>query len=396
MLHMKTKLIVSAIMLALGSTSVCAADVTLFGTAETSINIQKFKGEKTTSKLATGDYYAARIGIRGREDLGNGYKVRFTLENGFDSGTGETIASFDKNSIFSREASVGLITPYGEIGFGRFGSLSSGLGTYALQYFASPYGNGFNELGFGNIFQFVPRTNNTIALVTPNFDGLDFRVLYSNGILDESTEGFGKNTKYLGIGAKYVKGNFGGTIFYERVMWPNMLETEDGGSPDDHQSLTMAANYKFGNGVKLYGGYQYYTDARMNYGMTTSTGGFPVWPQLTSGLGKKTVSQHGMEAHAFMTSLAIPLWGGRIMPGIGYVTGKDKAKEGSPKYNRFVGGVAYEYPLSKSTLIWMSSQFSKGGDLFDSKEKMSNRPNSRTYEQQFNSRSFIAGLVYRF
>lgn len=130
MLHMKTKLIVSAIMLALGSTSVCAADVTLFGTAETSINIQKFKGEKTTSKLATGDYYAARIGIRGREDLGNGYKVRFTLENGFDSGTGETIASFDKNSIFSREASVGLITPYGEIGFGRFGSLSSGLGTY--------------------------------------------------------------------------------------------------------------------------------------------------------------------------------------------------------------------------------------------------------------------------
>ena len=134
----------------------------------------------------------------------------------------------------------------------------------------------------------------------------------------------------------------------------------------------------------------------MNYGMTTSTGGFPVWPQLTSGLGKKTVSQHGMEAHAFMTSLAIPLWGGRIMPGIGYVTGKDKAKEGSPKYNRLVGGVAYEYPLSKSTLIWMSSQFSKGGDLFDSKEKMSNRPNSRTYEQQFNSRSFIAGLVYRF
>ena len=392
------KILVAALALAFGGawTAAQAADVSVYGTAEASINVQKFHGQSETVKLATGDYFAARLGIRGKEDLGNGYKVRFTLENGFDSGTGETIASFEKNSLFSREASLGLITPYGEIGMGRFGSLSSGLGSYALQYFASPYGNGFNELGFGNIFMFVPRTNNTIALVTPNFDGLDFRVLYSNGFIDESTDGYGKSTKYLGVGAKYVKGKFGGTVFYERMIWPDQLRTADGGTPDDMQSITAAANYKFDNGIKWYGGYQYYTDARVNYGMRTASEGFPVWPQLTTGLGQKTVTKNGMEAHAFMTSVAIPLWGGRLMPGIGYVTGKDKARAGEPDYQRLVGGVAYEYPLSKSTLIWASTQFSRGEDLFDSKEKMSLAPNADTYEDYFNSQSAIVGLVYRF
>ena len=395
---MKKTSLLAALLVALGAALPVAqaADISFYGIMETSLNVQKYKGQSETIQLKSGDSAPARVGIRGKEDLGNGYKVRFTLENGFDSGTGQTIASFDNSkSLFSREASLGIITPYGEIGMGRFGSLSSGLGTYGLQYFSSPYGNGNGELGFGSVFMFVPRTNNTIAYVTPNFDGLDFRVLYSNGLVDESTDGFNKSTKYLGTGFKYVKGNFGGTIFYERIFWPDQLYTADGSAPDDMQSLTASANYLLSNGIKIYGGYQYYRNARVNYGMQTTSGNFPAWAGLKPDMADREVAKQGMEGHAFMASVAIPLWGGRIMPGIAYVTGTDKSRAGEPDFQRFVGGVMYDYKLSKSTTIWASSAFSRGFDLFDSKDKIMAAKDT-TYEQYFNSQSFMTGIVFKF
>ena len=72
--------------------------------------------------MISGGGTSNRIGIKGTEDLGNGYKVKFVLENGFDSDTG---AEGSEGLAFSREATLQIESPYGILAAGR----SSVLGT---------------------------------------------------------------------------------------------------------------------------------------------------------------------------------------------------------------------------------------------------------------------------
>jgi predicted porin len=58
----------------------------------------------------------SRWGIKGEEDLGDGYKTFFVLESGFQVSTGLTGYG---NRIFGRQANVGVSSPYGSLTLGR-------------------------------------------------------------------------------------------------------------------------------------------------------------------------------------------------------------------------------------------------------------------------------------
>lgn len=77
----------------LGATafSVQAADVTMYGKVDLGLQYKTSEvtvGDKTmvdedTFSMENGRNSASRFGIKGSEDLGNGMKVSFQLENGF-------------------------------------------------------------------------------------------------------------------------------------------------------------------------------------------------------------------------------------------------------------------------------------------------------------------------
>ena len=88
-----------------------AADVTIYGRIDTRRRFTSVESEvpntddQTSFEMASGNYTGSRVGIKGAEDLGNGLKVGFVLENGFDSDDG----SYDSNeTLFGREAIVYL------------------------------------------------------------------------------------------------------------------------------------------------------------------------------------------------------------------------------------------------------------------------------------------------
>ncbi len=58
----------------------------------------------------------SRWGIKGVEDLGNGYKVGFILEQGFTIDDG---AEGGSNQAFNRESSLYLDGSFGRVTFGR-------------------------------------------------------------------------------------------------------------------------------------------------------------------------------------------------------------------------------------------------------------------------------------
>ena len=81
--------------------SAVAADVTLYGLVDYSVRYQNLDadtaGVDKTNKvdMKSGANSGSRFGLKGTEDLGNGVKVGFVLENGFAADTG---ALGDKNN----------------------------------------------------------------------------------------------------------------------------------------------------------------------------------------------------------------------------------------------------------------------------------------------------------
>lgn len=93
--------------------SAFAANVTMYGVIDTGLMYtyeDETDGDPSTEATHTlgldgGINSSNRFGIKGTEELGNGMKVSFNLENGFKSDTG---AFKTKNTLFDREASLSL------------------------------------------------------------------------------------------------------------------------------------------------------------------------------------------------------------------------------------------------------------------------------------------------
>ena len=75
--------------------SAMAADVTLYGVVDLGLKYTNSdsdisgQDDVNTLEMATGMQSGSRFGLKGVEDLGNGMKVGFVLENGFDGDTGD-------------------------------------------------------------------------------------------------------------------------------------------------------------------------------------------------------------------------------------------------------------------------------------------------------------------
>lgn len=113
-----------------------AANVELYGRVDTGLmysDVDVQQGTKTTETktfaLKSGANSGPRLGLRGTEDLGNGLKVSFKLENGFyvDDGSFKT-----GGRLFDREASLSVHGDFGTLSMGRMGGVGSSAGTYDL------------------------------------------------------------------------------------------------------------------------------------------------------------------------------------------------------------------------------------------------------------------------
>ena len=78
--------------LAFGSAVAAQDSVTVYGRIDLGVGISRindgFGSKENNAQMVTGAGTSNRIGIKGEEDLGSGYKIKFVLENGFDADTG--------------------------------------------------------------------------------------------------------------------------------------------------------------------------------------------------------------------------------------------------------------------------------------------------------------------
>ncbi|MFM0045681.1 porin [Paraburkholderia sediminicola] len=173
--------------LALAASSVASAQtsVTLYGIVDAGVSYQSSQatlgstsGGGSAVKMSNGVWQGNRFGFKGAEDLGGGTKAIFTLEEGFNSGTG---AQSTSGLMFSRQAFVGITNE-------TYGSLTAGRQYESYYQLLSPFGptqwlSGYYGAHPGDIDELDTsyRANNTILYTSPTLYGLTASGSYSLG-----------------------------------------------------------------------------------------------------------------------------------------------------------------------------------------------------------------------
>ena len=168
---MQKKYLATLLALAFGAGAAQAqSSVTMYGDIDEYIGYIHSSSGASITGLNDGSILRSRLGFRGSEDIGNGYKVVFTLEQGLNADSG---TAADSTRFFDRQAWVGMVTPGGEWRAGRQNTIIFSIGG-AIDYTErTTFGSIINSFG-------VPsRYDNDISYKSPRIGGVQVELHYA-------------------------------------------------------------------------------------------------------------------------------------------------------------------------------------------------------------------------
>lgn len=352
------KIITLAALTAAVFPALAASNVTLYGLIDDSVQVSKAQKDAAVVDLFSGFTAMSRWGVKGTEDLGNGYKVGFILEQGFLSDDG---AEKTAGKAFSREANLSVEGPFGKLTFGRFGTLGFGTSTAIVKggVFGVTHGAyGFSSSATGNLtFAYV---DNAIAYRTPKFNGFSLHAMYSNQKSgDDSENKWSKNNHYYGLGLLYAAKDLSGSIIFEAVDNKGEIGKKYEGDPLYH--ITAGGWWQIGKfrPMAIYQ-YQY---------------------------GKNQRKQHAAQVGTWFN-----VAGGTAKLGVKYIN--RKVEGNGAKINKKTKadvwnlGAKYQYDLSKRTQVYGFAGYSFGGKGWNT--------GSALKDAAYNGYLLATGMVHKF
>ncbi len=211
---MKKSLLVLASLGALSPVAHAQSSVTLYGLIDVGITYANNAGGHAQYQMSSGNIQGSRWGLRGTDDLGNGLKALFVLENGFSVATGKLGQGGDE---FGRQAYVGLSSASaGTVTFGRqYDSIADFTGVFEVADQWSPY-FGAHPGDLDNMNN-TNRVNNAIKYKSLNYNGFSFGGMYSLG----GVAGQFSRNQIWSLGAGYVNGPLALGVAYVNIKDPN-------------------------------------------------------------------------------------------------------------------------------------------------------------------------------
>ncbi len=365
--------------------SALAADVTLYGLVDYGFSYQHLDADAAgtdatdTFQMKSGQNSGSRFGIKGTEDLGNGLKVSFILENGFSADDGTFSTS---GKLFDRQSSIALTGAFGEVAFGRMGQLASSLGSYGLLGAVSPFSTGYGDITGLKFVQAKGHTryDNVVTYKTPTFSGFTAFAQYSFGNSGtdknevEYYEGKASADRYYGIGASYKNGGLYLAGVVDSVNYGSVQTNRP--ELDDSITVTLGGNYDF-NVAQVFASFQYFDNA-LSVGQKDVTGS-----KMDTASAKRF--QNGAEGYSAALGVGVPVLGGTAKAHVGYVYAEDTEDKDFGKLNRWNIAVGYEYNLSKRTSVYATAAYQQ--DKFE---------RAGVDDQEPNATEVMAGMVHRF
>lgn len=234
---MQKKLIAVAIAAISAAPAFAQSNVTVYGRVDygyesrsSSDGMARVNGTK--GEFASGMQAGSRLGFKGSEDLGNGLKAIFEVEQGLSNDASGSTAAGGAGvfSTLNRHAYVGLTGKFGTVVGGRLDGVRYGIFNGYDAFGGGGMGN------FTQITQQVDRADNAVAYVSPTWSGFSFIAAYSDSVAGQeftggsnitgaSTAGTGKSNTGDGrlytINGKYSNGPLSIDLDYETIKIKN-------------------------------------------------------------------------------------------------------------------------------------------------------------------------------
>ncbi|WP_165794876.1 porin [Solimicrobium silvestre] len=215
--------------------------MTIYGILDAGISADNSSAAGSVAKLESGMESGSRFGFKGTEDLGNGLKALFVLEQGIALDTGTLTSG---GHLFGRQALVGLGGTFGTVTMGRqYTPIFSAYGSI------DPFGN--NSAGdintlFGKNSNFISkdyRMDNSVIYTAPvNLGGFNAAVAYGFG----EQAGDSAAQSQVGLSLGYASGPIKAVYAYHAENNANSIV-----DTDTYKSHFLGATYDF-NRVKVH------------------------------------------------------------------------------------------------------------------------------------------------
>lgn len=205
------------------------SSITFSGLVDAYAGSMRYAGDADSRAVVnSGGMTTSWFGFKGTEDLGGGLKANFLLTSFIQTDTGAQ-GRFPGDTLFSRDAAVGLSGSFGALSFGR--ELAPHfLPTILFNPFGDSYTFSplilhadvplFNASGWSNSVAGDTGWSNSIRYTTPDFGGLKANLHYQLG---EAAGNTGLNN--IGANALYFAGPLALTAFYHQVEVNNPTHT---------------------------------------------------------------------------------------------------------------------------------------------------------------------------
>lgn len=380
---MQKKLIAVAVLGACVTGSAFAANVDVYGRIDTGLSYVHYdetglSDAKDTLSLDSGMSSGNRWGLKGSEDLGNGYQVGFVLESGFDADTG----ALGAGGIFAREATLRVSGPFGSIYAGRMGRIGSDAGSVGFYAGSvSPFGSGWGKMPghFAVTANYDSRYNNALAYVSPKVGPVTVYAQYTMGNATENESG---DDRLFSLGAQ---ADFGALQVLGLVEYLNKKSVDgttvyDDSQYDDSYTINLGGSYDF-SVAKVFLAGQYFKAAPNYAGMKDNYAVLnKEWRWSFDGFGVNV-------------GATAPIGAGEFLVSAGYGKGdvNHDTKDAKISADAYIIQVGYTYPFSKRTNLYAGA-----GYMQTSMEDGITNTDGTTSDKDFKTTQVMFGLLHKF
>lgn len=384
---MQKKLIAVAVLGACVAGSAFAANVDVYGRIDTGLSYVHYdetglSDAKDTLSLDSGMSSGNRWGLKGSEDLGNGYQVGFVLESGFDADTG----AMSKDGLFNREATLRVSGPFGSIYAGRMGRIGSDAGSVGFYAGSvSPFGSGWGKMPghFAVTANYDSRYNNALAYVSPKVGPVTVYAQYTMGNATENESG---DDRLFSLGAQADFGALQVLGLVEYLNKKSVVDTTvyDDSQYDDSYTINLGGSYDF-SVAKVFLAGQYFKAAPNYAGMKAN---YAKDPRVLNKEWRWSFDGFGVNVGA-----TAPIGAGEFLVSAGYGKGDVNydTKDAKISADAYIIQVGYTYPFSKRTNLYAGA-----GYMQTSMEDGITNTDGTTSDKDFKTTQVMFGLLHKF
>ena len=383
---MQKKLIAVAVLGACVAGSAFAANVDVYGCIDTGLSYVHYdetglSDAVDTLSLDSGLSSGSRWGLKGSEDLGNGYQVGFVLESDFSSDTGK----MSKDGLFNREATLRVSGPFGSIYAGRMGRIGSDVGSVGFYAGSvSPFGSGWGEMPghFAVTANYDTRYSNALAYVSPKVGPVTVYAQYTMGNATENESG---DDRLFSLGAQADFGALQVLGLVEYLNKKSVVGTTvyDDSQYDDSYTINLGGSYDF-SVAKVFLAGQYFKAAPNYAGMKAN------YAKLVDEGEEWRYSFDGFGVNVGATA---PIGAGEFLVSAGYGKGdlNIDTKDAKRSADAYIIQVGYTYPFSKRTNLYAGA-----GYMQTSMEDGFTNTDGTYSDMDFKTTQVMFGLLHKF